>query len=131
MLLYNDKMPIRPADQRWNAILWELNTYNINSWFTEYKNCWNMDHFVIPIMTNKQTFLDPILQLPAPINLKSWKEVIRTGVRDILSSLCQRQQEPTCINIKCVHWIAAAFPEKHRCEMPETNILLDVLVGFQ
>lgn len=129
LLLCNYKMSISPADQHWNAALWELNIYRINTWFTEYLNCWNMDHFIVPIMTNKRMFLDPILQLPPPTNLKSWKGVIRTGVRDFLSLLCQRQQEPTCTNSKCVHWIAAAFPEEHRREIPETNIPSDGCFG--
>lgn len=38
------------------------------------------------------------------------------------SSLCQRQQEPTCINSGCILWIVPTFSEKCcSCKIPETN----------
>lgn len=98
----------------------------MNEQFTEYLNCWDIVYFISFKMFDKQKFPDLILKLPLPVNLSYWKEpkVIRTGVRESPSFLCQRQQESTWINSGCIHRIPATFSvQLCSCEIPEINTL--------
>lgn len=91
---------------------------------SEYLNCWQMILFLILI--DKQKFPDLILKFPPPVNRKRTRSHQNWCGRKCPSSLCQRQQEPTCINSTCIHWAVPTFSEKHcSYKILEKNILSD------